>query len=151
MPPKPLIEDNEPDCAYEIQIWADSEYSYELTTTINPSIYNLTQDSFAQAETTFYDRLKYYLVDYHKYDIEQLTVVKEYQKNRYPHWHCLIQTDVEIPPKVRQSIIGGLNQNVGKTSFKQVANLGAFQDYLCKDLESNYKKYNQRHFKLFFQ
>jgi len=136
-------------CPTQIQLWSDSEFNYELTTTINPNIYTLTQDSFEQAESTFYERLKYYLTEYHKLDIEQLTVVKEYQKNRYPHWHCLIQSNDEIPAKMRQSILGGLNQNIGKTSFKQVANLGAFQDYLCKDLDNNFKKYNMTHYRIF--
>jgi len=145
-----MIEDPDQQCEFEVQYWTDSSYHYEITTTVNPNIYNLTQASFEQAEHTFYDRLFYYIA-FHKIKVDQLTVVREYQKNRFPHWHCLLSSPNEINPKIRQSVLGGFQQNVGKTSFKQVADLYKFEDYLQKDLKSNYEKHNLRHYKIFRQ
>jgi len=128
-----------------IECWVDGEYNYELTVTINPSIYPITRAAFEEAEFTFKERLFYYL-KHHKLIIDSVTIVKEYQKNRYPHWHCLISADEKIEPRIRQSMIGGFNQNVGKTSFKPVANLYAFQGYLQKDLGLNHSKHGFKHY-----
>lgn len=134
-------------CKTQIQNWVDTPYNYELTTTINPNIYCLTKVACDEAESTFYEKCEDYIVK-NKIDLETITIVKEYQKNRYPHWHCLLNCNTEIPPKIRQSFIGGMNQNVGKTSFKNVADLGAFQQYLSKELESNYEKTKEKHYEI---
>ena len=122
------------------------EFQYEITVTINPSIYGLTQKALEEAEENLINCFETFLGPV---SWDELMIVKEYQKNRYWHWHCLLGIDEKIEANVRNKTIGYFNSRIGKTSFKPVIDSAGFYDYLNKDLERNNKCHKVNHCRIF--
>ena len=122
-------------------------YNYEITTTINPKVIALSKVALDNAYKDFIECLEKYL---RPFRCLHIYIVKEYQKNRYPHWHCLLQTAQPIGTRSRNSVVGGLNQNIGMTHFKDVHSVNSFWEYIHKDLYSNYDKLGEKHYEIYF-
>lgn len=116
-----------------------TDFEYEFTITMNPNLWCATSD---------YDNsLKNEILDtFAKNDkVEFVYMVKEYQKNNAPHFHCLIQTNAELIPTYRASLMKKFTSEYGLSSFRPVRDLEKFLDYLSKDLNKNLEERHYDH------
>lgn len=88
----------------------------------------------------------YFLDNKHScFNVKQIAVVIEYQKNKNPHLHMRIASKVKIGAEKRSAIVQGLFRLFGRSTFMPVRDDDLFRAYIMKDLESNYQKHKVSH------
>jgi len=83
-----------------------------------------------------------------KFDqVDKVVYVTEYTKKLFPHVHSSILCNAPLPIDARHGIAAGLRRTYKdcRITFSQVVSKDAFNDYLEKDLDKNYDKYNIDH------
>jgi len=128
----------------QCQYFPSNEYQYESTVTFNRSIYGRSKKLMNEA----FPKIIEYIGNLLPMS-QELIVVCEYHKDGLPHLHTVIASDEEIPPNKRKQYITVMNLNFGNTTCSPVIDDTAYQDYVNKHLEENYKKNLNRHYWIF--
>lgn len=123
-----------------------AEYNYEITVTFNPQLYTVTSASSEGLEVVEHSLIKW-LSD--KDGVEQVTMVLEYQKNRYPHYHINVSSSEMLDISFRQQVLKGLIRIAGRSTFKPTIDSDKFEEYMMKDLQSNYDLTQRYHYKIY--
>lgn len=125
---------------------ASEDYNYEITITFNPQLYTVgsaTDEGLETVETS----LIRWLED--NVNITQVTLVLEYQKNRYPHLHICVSSSERLDISFRQQILKGLVRIAGRSTFKPVIDVYKFEEYMMKDLKHNFELTGTIHYKVY--
>lgn len=138
----------EQECFTQIQLLPEpSNYFYECTITFNPTLYTVA--------SAYNDGLKLVEAEVLKWleptSVEYIAFVIEYQKSHMVHYHLLISSTDPLPITLRANVLKGLQRVSGRSTFKPVIDLPSYITYLEKDLETNYKKSNLPHLKIYYR
>lgn len=123
-----------------------SEHNYEITITFNPQLYTV-KSACDEGLKTVEDSLIRWLSD--KLCISQVTLVLEYQKNRFPHLHCNVSSDDRLDISFRQSVLKGLTRIAGRSTFKPTIDVYKYESYLMKDLQHNFDLTSKLHYSVY--
>lgn len=135
-------------CPVQFDIGFDETlFSYEITCTFNPQIYT-RGSAYYEGVPLFEKELLKWMTPLH---VEYIWIVIEYTKAHYPHVHACIQTKDAIPSEIRSGVVKGLQRLFGRSTFKQVADLNAYEEYMQKDLEKNYDKSQLQHYVFYYR
>lgn len=130
------------DCSFD-----ETMLSYECTVTFNPTVY--TRGSAYYEGVPLFERE---LIKWLKpFNIEGVWIVVEYTKAHFPHCHACIQTSDRINPEIRNGIVKGLQRMFGRSTFKQVADINSYEEYMQKDLLVNYEKSGSTHYCYYYK
>lgn len=120
---------------FPIGIEAD-RFNYELTITFNPQLYTIR--SALDGSDAIIQQVVDWISPSGSNNIQLITVVTEYQRNRFPHFHIAISSNDELSIAFRQRVLKGIVRIAGRSTFKPTIDVDAFEDYLCKDLQRNF-------------
>jgi len=134
------------DSPKEFNFLTVSNYHYELTLTFNPQLFNKVS-----ADQTIPSIIEYLQLIFDNNQVEILIVVKEYTKIGFPHLHLYISSQHPLSCELRGNVIKALQRKYGRTSFKDVLDVDAYETYLSKSLHENYVKRGSRHFWTFLK
>lgn len=116
--------------------------SYEITVTFNPQIWtrgSAYYEGIPQFEKELLKWLK-------PLPIDGVWIVVEYTKAHFPHLHCCVQSTESIPSDIRSGVVKGIQRLFGRATFKSVADLNAYEEYMQKDLAKNFDKTGSSHY-----
>lgn len=120
-----------------------SELNYEITVTYNPQLYTVIAACEALESTM--DTINQWLVKEFE-NLESVSYVVEYQRNRYPHLHACVSSTRALDVSRRANIIKGIQRMFGRCTFKPVIDADKYYEYMCKDLYNNYLLTNKKHY-----
>jgi hypothetical protein len=146
MPLEEIRYDHYYDSPKEFNFLTVSNYHYELTLTFNPQLYTKVS-----ADKEIPHIIEYLKIIFEQNPIEIFIVVKEYTKIGFPHLHLYISSSTELSCELRSNILKALQRKYGRTSFKDVLDVDAYETYLSKTLHENYVKRGTRHFWTFLK
>lgn len=109
-----------------------TDYAYEVTVSFNPRIHNKATALAAQKQLV--ELLQKYLEEF---QLEDIVLVIEYQKNGMAHYHCAVETEKEVPSTKRFDITKAFDRQFGRTQFKPIINWEDYRTYLSKDIKRN--------------
>lgn len=121
----------------------DYDTVYEITLAFSTKLYSIKESWDAIPENQ--KRLNDWLRPHSQ--VEKVVYCTEYTKKFQPHVHIAVCCTEPLPLDVRHGIASGLRRTNPETrvTFSQVVSKQSFNDYLEKDLDKNYTKYNINH------
>lgn len=134
------------DCKTQIPVGSGNAYNYECTITFNPTLYTVASaynDGLPLVKEKLCEWLAPTTVDY-------LCIVTEYQKGNMAHLHCLIGTETKLEITFCANLVKGLQRIAGRSTFKPVIDVPSYEQYMSKDLESNFLKSDICHYEVYF-
>lgn len=121
----------------------DYDFVYEITLAFSTKHYSIIEAFNKITEATI--QLNDWLAKV--YEVEKTIFVTEYTKKLHPHVHIAICCTDALSPEFRSGVIKGLRRICPETraTFSNCVSKPAFNDYLEKDLSTNYTKSGINH------
>lgn len=121
----------------------DYPVCYEMTLAWSTKVYSIkeTWDAIEALPRQLNNWLK------ERPEVERTVFCTEYTKKFHPHVHIAIMCSDDLPVDFRHGLSAGLRRlhRECRITFSQVVSKPAFNDYLEKDLGTNFSKYDINH------